>query len=98
MLLRDVPVDAVGIPWEEWMEHSSGSVFLLRHVRNGWPLPVCPALAQSPMVEEARQLSPVPAVQAALPMIMWCVLKKKTTTKCIYKPNRVQARNENRPE
>ena len=67
MLLRDVPVDAVGIPWEEWMEQQRERIFAEARAKR-LAASGLSALAQSPMVEEARQLSPVPAVQAALPM------------------------------
>ena len=67
MLLRDVPVDAVGIPWEEWMEQQRERIFAeARTKRLAASDPS--ALAQSQRVQETTQLSPVPAVQAALPM------------------------------
>ena len=67
MLLRDVPVDAVGIPWEQWMEQQRERIFAeARTKRLAASGPS--ALAQSPMVQQTRQLSPIPAVQAALPI------------------------------
>ncbi|HEY3453743.1 MAG TPA: hypothetical protein VGK64_04015 [Bryobacteraceae bacterium] len=67
MLLRDVPVDAVGIPWEQWMEQQRERIFAeARTKRLAASGPS--AFAQSPMLQESTQLSPVSAVQAALPI------------------------------
>ena len=67
MLLRDLPVDAVGIPGEQWMEQQRERIFAeARTQRLAASGPS--ALAQSPMVQETTQLSPVSAVQAALPI------------------------------
>jgi hypothetical protein len=67
MLLRDLPVDAVGIPWEQWMEQQRERIFAeARTKRLAASGPS--ALAQSPMVQETIQLSPVSAVQSALPI------------------------------
>ena len=58
MLLRDLPVDAVGIPWEQWMEQRRERIFAeARTKRLAASGPS--ALAQSPMVQETIQLSPV---------------------------------------
>ena len=67
MLLRDVPADAVGIPWEQWMEQQRERIFAeARTKRLAASGPS--AFAQSPMLQESKQLSPVSAVQAALPI------------------------------
>lgn len=67
MLLHDVPVDAVGIPWEQWMEQQRERIFAeARAKRLAASGPAAPP--GSPMLQETIQLSPVSAVQAALPM------------------------------
>jgi hypothetical protein len=67
MLLHDVPVDAVGIAWEQWMEQQRERIFAeARAKRLAASRPA--ALAGSPMLQETTQLPPVSAVQAALPM------------------------------
>ena len=67
MLLRDLPFDAVGIPWEQWMEEQRERIFAeARRKRLAASGPS--AVAQSLMVQETTQLSPVSAVQAALPI------------------------------
>jgi hypothetical protein len=67
MLLHDVPVDAVCIPWEQWMEQQRERIFAearaKRRAASG-----ASALAGSPMLQETTQLPPVSAVQAALPI------------------------------
>jgi len=67
MLLHDVPADAVGISWEQWMEQQRERIFAEARAKR---LAACcrAALAASPMLHETAQLSPVSAVQAALPM------------------------------
>jgi hypothetical protein len=66
MSLDDVPVDAVGISWEQWMEQQRERIFAeargKRLAGSGQP-----ALAQSLMLRETK-LSPVSAVHAALPI------------------------------
>lgn len=67
MSLDDVPVDAVGISWEQWMELQRGRIFAearAKRIAASGPS----ALAGSPMLPETTQLPPVSAVQAALPM------------------------------
>jgi hypothetical protein len=67
MLLHDVPVDAIGIPWEQWMEQQRERIFAeARAKRLAASGPT--ALAGSPMLPETTQLPPVSAVQAALPI------------------------------
>ena len=67
MSLDDVPVDAVGISCEQWMEQQRERIFAearaKRRAASG-----SFALAGSPMLQETTQLSPVSAVQAALPI------------------------------
>jgi hypothetical protein len=67
MSLDDVPVDAVGIPWEQWMEQQRERIFAearaKRRARSGPS-----ALAGSPMLQETTQFLPVSAVQAGLPI------------------------------
>ena len=66
MLLRDVPVDAVGVPWEQWMQQQRQRIFAeARGNRLAASSPA--ALAQSPMFQETT-LSPLSAVQAPLPI------------------------------
>ena len=67
MLLHDVPVDAVGISWEQWMEQQRERIFAEARAKR---LAACgpSAIGGSPMLHETTQLSPVAAVQAALPM------------------------------
>ena len=67
MLLQHVPVDAVGISWEQWIEQQRERIFAEERAKQlaaSGPA----ALATSPMLQETTQLPPVPAVQAALPM------------------------------
>jgi hypothetical protein len=67
MSLDDVPVDAVGISWEQWMEQQRERIFAeARAKRLAVSGPY--ALAESPMLQETTQLPPVSAVQAALTM------------------------------
>ena len=65
MLLQYVPVDAVGILWEQWIEreHIFAEARAKRLAASGRAAP-----AASPMLQETTQLPPVSAVQAALPM------------------------------
>jgi hypothetical protein len=66
MLLHEVPFDAVGIPWEQWMEQQRERIFAeARTQRLAASGPS--ALAQSLMLRETK-LSPVSPVQAALPI------------------------------
>ena len=66
MSLHDVPVDAVGISWEEWMEQQRERIFAeARTKRLAASGPA--ALSQSPMFQETT-LSPLSAVQAPLPI------------------------------
>ncbi|MBV9342087.1 MAG: hypothetical protein JO159_14520 [Acidobacteria bacterium] len=62
-----MPVDAVGISWEEWLEQQRERIFAearsKRHAAPSGP----PALEQPPMLQELT-LSPRSAVQAALPI------------------------------
>jgi hypothetical protein len=56
MLLHDVPVDAVGIPWEQWMEQQRERIFAeARAKRLAASGPAAPA--GSPMLQETIQLS-----------------------------------------
>lgn len=66
-------MDAIGIPCEQWMEQRERIFAEARAKRLAASGPS--ALARSPMVEEAIQLSPVPAQQAALPMLdeVWAI-------------------------
>jgi hypothetical protein len=67
MSLQEVPVDAIGIPWEQWMEQQRERIFAeARTKRLAASGPS--ALAQSPMVQQTTQLSPIPAAQAGLPI------------------------------
>jgi hypothetical protein len=67
MSLDDVPVDAVGISWEQWMEQQRERIFAeARANRRAASGPS--ALAGSPMLQETTQHPLVPAVQAALPL------------------------------
>jgi hypothetical protein len=67
MSLDDVPVDAVGISWEQWMEQQWERIFA--EVRAKRLAASCSsALAQLPMLQESTQLPSASAVQAALPM------------------------------
>jgi len=67
MLLHDVPVDAVGISWEQWMEQQRERILAeARAKRLAASGPT--ALVGSPMLQETTQLPPVSAVQAALTM------------------------------
>lgn len=68
MLLRDVPDDAVGISWQEWMEQQRERIFAeARAKRLAASGPA--ALAAAPMLQETEQRRPVSgAVQAALPI------------------------------
>jgi hypothetical protein len=67
MSLEDVPVDAVGMSWEQWMEQQRERIFAeARGKRLAASGPT--ALAQSLMLPETTQLLPVSAVQAALPI------------------------------
>jgi hypothetical protein len=66
MSLDDVPVDAVGISWEQWMEQQRERIFAeARAKRRAASGPS--ALAQSLVLRETK-LSPVSPVQAALPI------------------------------
>jgi len=67
MLLHDVAVDAVGIPWEQWMEQQRERIFAEARAKR---LAACgpSAIGVSPMLQETTQLPPVSAVQAALPI------------------------------
>jgi len=66
MLLRDVPVDAIGIPWEQWMEQQRERIFAeARTKRLSASGPS--ALARSPMFQETA-LWPLSGVQAPLPI------------------------------
>jgi len=67
MLLRDVPVDAIGIPWEQWMEQQRERIFAearTKRLATSGPS----ALARSPIFQQNKQLSPIPGVQAGLPI------------------------------
>ncbi len=67
MSLDDIPVDAVGISWEQWMERQRERIFAearARRLAASGPA----ALAGSPVLPETTQLPPVSAVQAALPI------------------------------
>jgi hypothetical protein len=67
MSLDDVPVDAVGISWEQWMEQQREHIFAdARAKRRAVSGPS--AFAESPMLQETTQLPPVSPVQAALPI------------------------------
>ena len=66
MLLQHVPVDAVGILWEQWIEQQRERIFAeARAKRLAASGPS--ALAQSLRLRETK-LSPVSPVQAALPI------------------------------
>jgi hypothetical protein len=66
MLLRDVPVDAIGIPWERWMEQRRERIFAeARTKRLAASGPS--ALAQSPKFQQTA-LSPLSVVQPPLPI------------------------------
>jgi len=67
MLLHDVPVDAVGIPWEQWMEQQRERIFAEARTKR-LAASGSSAFAQAPTLQESTQLSPVSAVQAALPI------------------------------
>ena len=66
MLLRDVPVDAVGIPWEQWMEQQRERIFAEARTKR-LPTSGPSVLAQSSTFQETT-VSPVSAVQALLPI------------------------------
>ena len=67
MSLDNVPVDAVGISWEQWMEQQRERIFAeARAKRLAASGPT--EIAGSPMLPETTQLPPVSAVQAALPI------------------------------
>ena len=67
MSLDDVPVDAVGISWEQWMEQQRERIFAeARTKRLAASGPS--VFAQSPIFQQTTQLSPIPAVQAGLPI------------------------------
>jgi len=77
MLLRDVPVDPVGVPWEQWMEQQRQRIFAgARAKRLAASGPA--ALSQSPMFQETT-LSPLSAVQAPLPIEDVVRVKRKAT-------------------
>ncbi len=66
MLLQHVPVDAVGIPWEQWIEQQRERIFAesrAKRLAASGPS----TLAQSLMLRET-ELSRVSRVQAALPI------------------------------
>ena len=67
MLLHDVPVDAVGILWEQWMEQQRERIFAEARAKQVAASGRA-ALAASPMLQESTQLPSVSAVQAALPI------------------------------
>ena len=64
MLLPDVPADAVGIPWEQWMAQQRERIFAeARAKRLAASGPA--ALVATPMLQESTRVS---AVQVALPI------------------------------
>jgi hypothetical protein len=73
MSLDDVPVDAVGISWEQWMEQQRERIFAEARAK--------------------RRAASGPSAHAGSPM-----LQEENKRSMHYKPNRIQARNENRPE
>ena len=66
MLLQDMPVDAVGISWEQWMEQQRERIFAEARTKR-LPASGPAALSQSPMFQETT-LSPLSVVQAPLPI------------------------------
>jgi len=67
MLLDDVPVDAVGIPWKEWIEQQRERIFVearAKRLAASGPDP----LAEPAMLQQTTQLPPVSGIQAALPI------------------------------
>jgi hypothetical protein len=67
MSLDDVPVDAVGISWEQWMEQQRERIFAEARAKR-LAASGLSALAGSPRLQETTQPPPVSAVQAALTM------------------------------
>ena len=67
MLLDDVPVDAVGISWEQWIKQQRERIFAEGRA-NRLAASCSSVLAQLPMLQETTQLPSVSAVQAALPI------------------------------
>lgn len=65
MSLDDVPVDAVGISSEQWMEHQRERSFAEARSKRLAAFGTS-ALAGSPMLQEPTQPPPVSAVPAAL--------------------------------
>ena len=67
MLLDDVPVDAVGISWEQWIKQQRERIFAEGR-GNRLAASCSSVLAQLPMLQESTQLPSVSAVQTALPI------------------------------
>jgi hypothetical protein len=67
MLLDDVPVDAVGISWEQWIKQQRERIFAEARA-NRLAASCSSALAQLTMLQESTQLPSGSAVQAALPI------------------------------